>query len=80
LFIDKSFCYFISINFLEGIFYTRMGEIMYDLSLSDSKLTFNSLEKKIYKYACGWSMQVHERGVNVPRPQVDIRKTIYISF
>ena len=53
---------------------------MYDLSLSDSKLTFNSLEKKIYKYACGWSMQVHERGVNVPRPQVDIRKTIYISF
>jgi len=25
---------------------------MYDLSLSDSKITFNSLEKKIYKYAC----------------------------
>jgi len=29
-----------------------MGEIMYDLSLNDKGITFNDLEKKIYKYVC----------------------------
>ncbi len=29
-----------------------MGEIMYDLSLTNSEITFNSLEKKIYKCVC----------------------------
>ena len=29
-----------------------MGDIMYDLSLNDKKITFKDLEKKIYKYVC----------------------------
>ncbi len=30
----------------------EMGDIMYDLSLNDKKITFKGLEKKIYKYVC----------------------------
>lgn len=29
-----------------------MGDIMYNTSLNDKEITFNDLEKKIYKYAC----------------------------
>lgn len=37
-----------------------MGYIMYELSLNDKEITFNSLEKKIYKYVCDEAWRITE--------------------